>query len=87
MNKDAMLKELMELDFKLYELRLYLNTHPCEVEAISEFNKTSARAHIVRQNFEKLFYPLTVNYSHNNSNTWKWIEGPWPWEYTEGGMC
>ena len=87
-DRDKMLKELMQLDFRIYDLQLYLDTHPCDKRAIDEYNETSKKACLMRENFEKLYYPLTVNYNQNKSNNWQWIEGPWPWENdANGGNC
>ncbi len=87
-DKDKMLKELMQLDFRIYDLQLYLDTHPCDTRAINEYNETSNKACLMRQNFENLYYPLTVNYNQNKANNWQWIEGPWPWENeNQGGKC
>jgi spore coat protein JB len=35
-----MLRELQELEFALVELNLYLDTHPCDTQAIKTFNES-----------------------------------------------
>lgn len=75
-----MLKELMQLDFRLKDLLLFLDTHPNEQRAVEEYNRTASKARLMRENFEKLYYPLTIGERDNNTTPWEWINSPWPWE-------
>ncbi|MBQ3115260.1 MAG: spore coat protein CotJB [Clostridia bacterium] len=84
-DKQCALNELMQLDFRLKDLHLYLDTHPTDQRAIDEFNKTASKAKLMRENFEKLYYPLTVNDKENNTCPWQWVKSPWPWENNENG--
>lgn len=76
--RDKMLKELMALDFMLIELNLYLNTHPYDQKALMIFMSTAQRAKMARENYERMYGPITAGAS--NSFPWPWIESPWPWE-------
>lgn len=77
-NRDMMLKELMAADFLLIDLGLYLNTHPYEQNAINLYNQNFKRAKVLRENYERLFGPLTL--LNCSKCPWQWIQGPWPWE-------
>jgi spore coat protein JB len=76
--RDRMLKEVMALDFMAIELNLYLNTHPYDQKALMIFVNTVQRAKMARENYERMFGPITA--SASNSFPWPWIEDPWPWE-------
>lgn len=77
--REKMLKEVMALDFMAIELNLYLNTHPYDGRALMIFANTVQRGKMMRENFERMYGPLTA--SSSNSYPWPWIESPWPWEY------
>ncbi len=76
--RDKMLKEVMALDFMAIELNLYLNTHPYDQRAMMIFVSTVQQAKMARENYERMYGPITA--SASNSFPWPWIENPWPWE-------
>ena len=76
--RDRMLKEVMALDFFAFELHLYLNTHPYDQRALTVFIDAVRRGRMVKDNFERMYGPLTA--SASNSFPWPWIENPWPWD-------
>jgi spore coat protein JB len=78
MNRERMLKEVMAADFTVYDLALYLDTHPTDQRALAIFNNAAHHAKMMRCRYEQMYGPLTF-YSGANS-TWRWIESPWPWE-------
>lgn len=73
------MREIMETDFVLKELNLFLDTHPCHREALEKFYKFEKKAAVLKAEYEKMFGPLTPSVNHN-VETWEWIQGPWPWE-------
>ncbi|MGI6669239.1 MAG: spore coat protein CotJB [Acetivibrionales bacterium] len=77
--REKMLREVMALEFMLIELNLYLNTHPYDQRALMIFTNTAQRHKMVRENFERMYGPLTADASR--SFPWPWIESPWPWEH------
>ncbi len=79
-NKNMLLKEIQQLSFRLYDLALFLDTHPNEQCAIREYNETLNKHKIMVKNFEKLYGPLTLKGVDENATKWNWIKGPWPWE-------
>ncbi len=75
-----LLKEIQQLSFKMYDLTLFLDTHPTEKCAISEFNETLNKYKMMVKNFEKLYGSLTLKGTEDDCMDWKWTKGPWPWE-------
>lgn len=80
MNRDKLLKEVMAADFTVIDLNLYLDTHPCDPRTIALYNNSVQRSMMLRNNYERLYGPLTP-FTFNNAATFRWIESPWPWEW------
>lgn len=76
--QEKLLKELMSYEFMSIDLNLYLNTHPYDGRALMVFINTAQRAKMIRDNYERMYGPITA--SASNSYPWPWINSPWPWE-------
>ena len=57
--------------FMLWELRLYLNTHPCDTNALQLYQQLCHQA--PAPNYACTFAPC-------GGNRWNWVDDPWPWE-------
>jgi spore coat protein JB len=77
--RECLLKEIMALDFTLYDLALYLDTHPCDEKALCLFKELMEKVDPLRQKYEECFGPLTMANAATECK-WRWIENPWPWE-------
>ncbi|KPL59746.1 spore coat protein CotJB [Rossellomorea vietnamensis] len=74
------LEELQAIDFVIVDLTLYLDTHPQDYEAISQYNMYVKTRKQIKKKFEKEFGPLT-HYGYSYSNyPWNWKDAPWPWQ-------
>lgn len=77
-----MLKTIMALEFTAVDLNLYLDTHPEDQRALTDFNQVAQQLQGLKAKYEQLFRPL-LNYGHaSGGHGWAWIEDPWPWEMT-----
>lgn len=72
-----MLNEIMALNFAINDLALYLDTHPNDRNAIRLHCEYSERQISLTEEYQRLYGPLTINFM---SDTWDWIDEPWPWE-------
>ena len=61
-----------ELAFAAWELRLYLNTHPEDRQALALFRRLQARAKEL--NYATAFMTCGMDVG------WDWTDDPWPWE-------
>ncbi len=59
-----------EAAFVLWELRLYLNTHPDDARALAMFNYLMGQ---MGENYATAFLP-------DCTAAWNWVDCPWPWE-------
>lgn len=78
--QSKMLKEIMGYDFTAVELTLYLDTHPDDARALTEYNMVTHRSKMLKAAYEKLYGPLMV-FGHTMTQCpWRWTDEPWPWE-------
>lgn len=78
-NRECILRQLAAYDFAQVELNLFLDTHPYNKKALSEFNKVNQKAQELRNLYETEFGPLTTS-AAGNRESWTWVNSPWPWE-------
>ena len=76
------LGEIMALDFVVKELTLYLDTHKEDEEAFEMMKTYIELSKKARAEYVKRYGPLKVE-DLLKCDEYKWIEGPWPWEYNE----
>ena len=72
-----MMRALSEALFYAQDLKLYLDTHPCDTNALRMFREAVRRAKSLAAGFEEKFYPLT-DYSAGEDDNWDWLCGIWP---------
>ena len=75
---DAM-KKVQAVCFALDDLRLFLDTHPYEKEAMSSYEQYKNQRKQILQEYEQNFGSILA-YDVNQENQWTWVESPWPWE-------
>lgn len=78
-NRNAMLKKLSAMQFTLWEIHLYLDTHPWDLQVVEKYNKCMIKYKAFKKEFEEKYCPLTAS----KAQGYEWLKGPWPWEYQE----
>lgn len=76
MSKEKLLKRVAALNFAIYELRLFLDTHPNNQEAQEMMKSYKKKYLAVKEEYEKEYGPLTLN----GYNSDEWLKDPWPWD-------
>lgn len=69
-------------DFYLYDLHLYLDTHPDCQKALAEFDKYSKLSEVATKAYNKKYGPINPS-QIDTSDGFSWVNGPWPWERSE----
>ena len=64
------------MGFSAWEVRLYLNTHPHDMNALQLYQQLCQQA--PKPNYACTFVPCTVDH-------WSWVDDPWPWECEANG--
>lgn len=83
MDKCKLMRELSSVKFAVWELHLYLDTHPCDEKALEMHKKYSKRAKELTEEYEECYGPLT----HKSDSGLEWVKNPWPWEYVKECDC
>lgn len=78
-DRSNQLQSISEVSFYLDELRLFLDTHPNNANALSMYDEYCVTRKALVDEYVKAYGPLTY-YDLNSANTWKWVAYPWPWE-------
>ena len=74
-----MLKKLSAYQFAMWDMHLYLDTHPWDLSMLETHNRTAAKARQLKAEYEEEFCPLTAKKAQGV----EWLKGPWPWEIEE----
>lgn len=74
------LTDVQALKFAAHELALYLDTHPCDEEAIRLYNAYRTAANERSAEFCRTEYPLTQSCNTENTCRYAWVDDPWPWQ-------
>ena len=79
--REILMKKLSSYQFTVYDLKLYLDTHPYDFETVKKLSEYNDEAEKLRKIYEEKYGPLKA--ADNSANRWKWIKAPWPWENEE----
>lgn len=74
--------EVQALAFALVELKLYLDTHPNDTEAFQLFQRYAKAFEEKKAAYVREYGPLDM-VSAAGFDRWRWIDDPWPWEYSD----
>jgi spore coat protein JC len=80
--REMMLRRLSAMDFAIWELHMYLDTHPEDTLALAKMNEARAKREELVKSYEGKFGPLMSHQTGNNTK-WTWLKDPWPWDYKE----
>jgi len=83
--QSALLEQLRACDFALYDLGLFLDTHPSDQNALKDYKLLADTADKLKRQYEMKYEPLTAHHAARDT-CWLWINNPWPWELMKGGM-
>ena len=79
-NKETLLRKIMNLDFAIHDLSLFLDTHPEDRRILEKRDKYVTEYNDLKHIYVEKYGPLTI---YTNMNEWAWIDEPWPWERGE----
>ena len=72
------MKRLSAAQFAVWEMHLYLDTHPCDTAAIEAYNTYYKRYKELLKEYTERYGQITAGIEEHE--TWQWIEAPWPWD-------
>ena len=74
--------EIMAIDFVVDELELYLDTHADDAEAFALYQTMLALQQDARERYVRRCGPIRQS-DMLGSESYTWLSGPWPWEYSQ----
>ncbi len=78
-SREKLMRKMMEYDFVVNELVLFLDTHPDNVKALRRHEEMAKKAAAVRAEYEAAYGPVTPSMPAKGDQ-WAWIDNPWPWD-------
>lgn len=76
-NKSALLKEIQICQFAVIEAHLYLDTHPCDQEALRYYRRHQEHLGELMERWERVCGKIRDN---GSELCWAWTDTPWPWQ-------
>lgn len=73
--------ELQVLGFAIQELALYLDTHRDDSEALELYRTYQKMYHECIKKYSDTITPL--NHVTPTDGPYRWLDDPWPWEYSK----
>ena len=80
-DREILTKKLASYQFMIQDLKLYLNTHPRDRETLMKLEEYQRKLEPIVKLYEEKYGPLFA--SNNDTNKWRWVKSPWPWETEE----
>lgn len=78
--KKELLDEIRAVNFSVIELSQYLDTHRDDKKAVCLHKNNANKLRELIDKYQKMFGPLSITCP---CNSWRWVEGPWPWERSD----
>ncbi|MCD8084048.1 MAG: spore coat protein CotJB [Clostridiales bacterium] len=96
-DRTTLLRQIDEISFTVDDLKLYLDTHPTDAQALNAFDLAMSERKQLLEHYSREYEPLTMNCvdTENNNQTGRyssypgqkhftWSDGPLPWD-NQGG--
>lgn len=85
-DREKLFRFITEVGFAIDDILLYLDTHPCDKQAMEYYDSYRKLYTQAAAEYSKNYGPLTVD-DVNSCNYWAWVKDPWPWEVTGRSVC
>lgn len=80
LNCSQAFEQLSAISFAMDDLRLYLDTHPFDKEALKKFEDFQTDRNSMLTEYENSHGPVCAYNVKNNRSNFAWVDEPWPWE-------
>ena len=77
--QQMMFDKIREARFASIELRIYLDTHPDDTMAQTDYLAYSEKLQMLIQRYEAQYGPL-MNFGQSPTDAGSWVFSKWPWE-------
>ncbi|MBC5581169.1 spore coat protein CotJB [Anaerofilum sp. BX8] len=76
---NSLFDSIVKVSFAMDEIRLFLDTHPQDEEALSAYDKLRGQREALVRRYTESCGPINF-YDAGGSCEWNWVQQPWPWE-------
>jgi len=80
-----LLRLIQAVEFCALELTLYLDTHPADRKALSDYNRFAGELERLKKRYVAECGPLMTCEPEPSASCWRWSKALWPWELDYGG--
>lgn len=80
---EDLLMKIQELQFVAVDLNLYLDNHPQNKNAITDYNTVARELTNMKKLYESQNGPFCNFGCSESQSPWQWVNEPWPWEIGE----
>lgn len=78
LERKELLKKIMEYKFAINDMVLFLDTNPCNENALNKHNEYVEKYKEYKEKYEEKYGPLCID---TKTDSWeKWVYESWPWE-------
>ena len=86
--KHTVERRISASQFALYDLALYLDSHPCDEKAMQLRDVYRQRLVQLMDEYEQHYGTLVLTMSDVHDSWSEWVKDPWPWDGMRGdGSC
>ncbi len=82
--KSAIEKRIAAYKFALYDLALYLDSHPCDEKAMQLRGVYKERLTALINEYEQHYGKYVATMSDVQESWSEWVQDPWPWDVAKG---
>lgn len=86
-NRTQLERRIGAYAFALWEMTLFLDTHPDNTCALEKFKEFRFERDRLIAEYEEQYGPYVLTSDRVDGECWTWVHGPWPWEYKGGNGC
>ena len=83
--KNAVEKRIAAYKFALYDLALYLDSHPCDQQAMQLRCVYKQRLAALIDEYEQHYGKYVATMADVESSWAEWVKDPWPWDVSVKG--
>ena len=78
--RQRLLLDVQKYGFAMWDLNLYLNTHPTDRNTMMIFDQYRNAYKRAVEEYQSKYGALSVSDASTNGGYWSWNKCPWPWE-------
>ena len=82
--KSAVEKRIGAYQFALYDLALYLDSHPCDEQAMQLRTLYKQRLCSLIDEYEQHYGKYVMTMADVQDSWTEWVKDPWPWDAMKG---